>query len=64
MFAYIGEALTFLSIVCTAMSHRTTTTFVSLITVIHYRFPPRCLDDLMVVRTAAVAMETISERMM
>jgi len=64
VFAFIGEALTILSIVSTAMSRRTTATFVPLITVIYYRILSYYLDDLMTVRTAAVAMKTVSERMM
>lgn len=64
MFAYIGEALTILSIVSVAMSHWTTATFVPLITVIYYRILSHYLDDLMIGRTAAVAVKTISERMM
>lgn len=64
MSAYIGEALTILSIVSRAMSHWTTATFVLLITVIYYRILAHYLDALMIVRTAAVAMKTISEGMM
>lgn len=64
MFAYIGEALTILSIVSTAMSRWTTTTFVPLITVIYYRILSHYLDDSMIVRTAALTVKTTSERMM
>lgn len=61
MVAYIGEALIILSIVSTAMSHRTTATFVPLIKVIYYRILSPYLDDFTIVRTAAIAMKTISE---
>lgn len=63
MFAYIREALTILSIVSTATSHRTTATFVPLITVIYYSILSHYLDDLMIVRFAAIAVKTVSERM-